>query len=116
MDAAWMVAPRLQQSTAAVTSLSPKSSGAAQAGVRRSFDDRRTGATDDTTRMMARAVSTSLPDGQSLVFQQQYDWWGDLYDGPHPFKVGKADFKSSTHFYNKTRSAGGTRRSRSSSA
>ena len=58
-------------------------------------------ATDDTTRMMARAVSTSLPDGQSLVFQQQYDWWGDLYDFPHPFKMGTVDFKFSTHFYNK---------------
>ena len=58
-------------------------------------------ATDETTRMMARAVSTSLPDGQSLVFQQQFDWWGDLYDGAHPLKVGKARFKFSTHFYQK---------------
>jgi hypothetical protein len=47
-------------------------------------------------------ASTSRLDlGQSLVFQQQYDWWGDLYDGPHPFKVGKVDFNFTNHFYNK---------------
>jgi len=58
-------------------------------------------ATDDTTRIMARAVNKSLPDGQVLLWQQQFDFWGDLYDGPHALKVGKAAFSWHKHFYKK---------------
>jgi hypothetical protein len=48
--------------------LSPKSSGAAQAGVRRSFDDRRTGTTDDTTRDTPKSQSFATPLPSTTTF------------------------------------------------
>ena len=61
-------------------------------------------ATDDTTRMKARAVKTAMAPGKKVVFGQMYDFYGDVYDGPHDFKAAegsKTDFKPSTHFINK---------------
>ena len=62
-------------------------------------------ASDETTRMMARAVSKSLPDGKVLLWQQQFDFWGDLYDGPHALKVGTVAFSWHKHFYKKLSTA-----------
>ena len=56
-------------------------------------------ATDETTRMLERAVNSSH-NRVNLTFDQHFDYIADIYDGPHPFKVGKVDFTFDKHFYN----------------
>ena len=54
--------------------------------------------------MKARSVQTAMRPGEKVVFQQMYDYYADVYDGPHAFKAAegsKTDFKPSTHFINK---------------
>uniref|UniRef100_A0A6V2RT34 Uncharacterized protein n=1 Tax=Emiliania huxleyi TaxID=2903 RepID=A0A6V2RT34_EMIHU len=57
-------------------------------------------ATDATTRLLASAVNKAFQE-HHLNFDQTFDVIGDLYDGPHDFKVDGRDFNFETHFFDK---------------